>query len=61
MRQWRMESAEDIDEKVLLEYLEEAIQNQKDGKEVAPEKKPLVIPDELQKTLSENSRIEDGV
>ena len=54
MRQWRMTSPDEIDEKLLLEYLAEAIQNQRDGKIVKPEKKPLVIPDELEEAFSSN-------
>ncbi|NNF00690.1 MAG: hypothetical protein HKN25_16865 [Pyrinomonadaceae bacterium] len=57
MRQWRMKSADEIDEKLLIEYLEEAIQNQKDGKEIKPEKKALIIPDELKKALKDDSKL----
>lgn len=60
MRQWRMESAGEIDEKILIEYLEEAIQNQKDGKEIKPEKKALVIPDELKRMLEERSDVNEA-
>ena len=60
MRQWRMNSAEEIDEKLLISYLEEAIQNQKDGKEIKPEKKPLIIPHELKNALTNNSKLEEA-
>lgn len=48
LRQMRFASLEEIDEKVVKAYIEEAIQNQKAGKEFKPEKKVLVIPEELQ-------------
>lgn len=60
MRQWRFESVEDIDEKLLLEYIHEAIQNQKNGKEIKPEKKPLVIPDELKEALASDAQLSEA-
>jgi uncharacterized protein YdeI (YjbR/CyaY-like superfamily) len=57
MRQWRMGSEDDIDRKMVLEYLEEAIQNQKDGKEIKPEKKRLVVPDELATTFVDKPEV----
>ncbi len=48
MRQLRFTSDEEIDEKLVKEYVAEAIQNQKEGKEIKPEKKvSFEIPDEL--------------
>ncbi|WP_420578559.1 YdeI/OmpD-associated family protein [Ekhidna sp.] len=52
MRQWRFESVDEIDEKLVRSYIEEAIQNQKKGKEIKPEKKPLLVPDELKEALA---------
>ncbi|AOW21329.1 YdeI/OmpD-associated family protein [Urechidicola croceus] len=59
MRQWRFETIKEIDEKLILKYLNEAIQNQKDGKEikVIRNKKPVEIPIELQNVLDENSEL----
>ncbi len=57
LRQWRMNSTEEIDEKILLEYLKEAIQNQKAGKEVKPEKKTLVIPEDLTNALKRDTKL----
>lgn len=54
MRQWRFESFEEIDDKLIIQYTEEAIANQKAGKEIKLEKKPLVIPAELQHALNED-------
>ena len=57
MRQWRFRSIEEIDEKLVLQYIAEAIQNQKDGKEIKPEKKPLIIPVELKEALASDSQL----
>lgn len=57
LRQMRFESLEDIDENVVLSYIKEAIENQKLGKELNPERKgkTVVIPKELQKELKADS------
>lgn len=48
MRKWTFQSVEEMDEKLITAYINEAIQNQKDGKEIKPQKKKeLVIPYEL--------------
>jgi len=57
LRQWRMNSAGEIDKKLLLEYLEEAIENQKDGKEIKPKKKPLIIPAELTNAFKRDAKL----
>ena len=45
MRQWRFTSGEEIDEKLILAYVQEAIANEKQGKKLRPEKKEaLPIP-----------------
>lgn len=56
MRQWRFTSIEEIDSELVLAYLEEAIQNHKDGKVIKPTrtKKPLIIPPELETALANN-------
>lgn len=59
MRQWRFESVDEIDEKLVRSYIEEAIQNQKDGKEVKPEKKPLLVPDELKEALASDGLLSE--
>ena len=58
MRQWRFSSEKEIDEKLVLEYLDEAIQNQKDGKEIKPaRKKTFSLPDELVDYFSKNENV----
>ncbi len=58
LRQWRFRSINDIDEKLIKKYLEEAISNQKKGKEIKPDRnKPFIIPEELENTFSENPEL----
>lgn len=51
MRQWRFQTFDEMDEGLILTYVEEAIANQKAGKTIKPQKKELVIPPELQSEL----------
>jgi len=61
MRQWRFSSIEEIDESVILAYLEEAIQNQKDGKEIKPaRKKELVVPQELEEAFAKDRNLKEA-
>lgn len=63
LRQWRFTSLQEIRDhrKTILAYLEEACQNQKDGKEIKPDrKKPLVIPPELEKALGRDPALRDS-
>jgi uncharacterized protein YdeI (YjbR/CyaY-like superfamily) len=58
LRQMRFNSIEEIDEKLVLEYVKEAIKNQKDGKEIKPAKKALVaVPKELKNELQKNTKL----
>jgi len=54
MRQWRMKGADEINAALILDYVNEAIENQKAGKIIAPQKKAnkrLVLPAELKGAL----------
>lgn len=56
-RQWRFGSADEIrrDGDLILSYLEEAISNQEQGKEIRPRrKKTEELPDEMRKVLLQN-------
>jgi len=57
LRQWRFNSIDAIDEQLILKYVKEAIENQKLGKEIKPQrnKKAVIIPNELQKALQANA------
>lgn len=62
MRQWRFTSVDEIQKEaqVIRDYIEEAIENQKQGKEIKSAKnKPLVIPEELQIALDKDPILKD--
>lgn len=60
LRQMRFESIDEIDKHTVLAYVTEAIENQKLGKEIRPEKKgkTIVIPKELQIALETNKNFQ---
>lgn len=61
MRQLRFYSLEEIDDDLIRLYVAEAIQNQKDGKEIKPErKKEVVIPEELLERLKQDQNLKDS-
>ncbi len=55
LRQWRFNSISEMDEKLIKKYVLEAIENQRAGLELKPEKKQLVLPDELAQALKANA------
>jgi len=60
MRQWRFTSVDEIDDKLVLKYVNEAIENQKEGKELKPERsKPVIIPDDLKEVFNEDKELEN--
>ena len=56
LRQMRFESIETIDKAIVLAYVKEAIENQKLGKEIKPDrsKKETIIPEALNTTLEKD-------
>jgi len=59
LRQWRFSSVDEIDDELVLRYVNEAIENQKQGKELKPDReRKLIIPDELQQALNDNKLLE---
>ncbi|WP_033956284.1 YdeI/OmpD-associated family protein [Psychroserpens jangbogonensis] len=62
LRQMRFERIDDIDKNIVLAYVKEAIENQKLGKEIKPERntKALVIPEELNQILKTQSNVNDS-
>ena len=60
MRQLRFQSEEEIDAEVVMPLLLEAIENQKLGKEIKPQKKKLEIPDELKEAVSNSSQLSEA-
>lgn len=60
LRQWRFTSVDEIDEELVLKYVNEAIQNQKDGKELKPDRnKPVIIPEELTQAFFDDTELEN--
>ena len=62
LRQWRFNSVKEIEEesKTIKQYLEEAILNQKQGKEIKPErKKPLEISKELNAIFKKDKKVKE--
>ena len=58
MRQWRFTSESKIDKKLVIKYLEEAIENEKKGLKVKRINKPLVIPPQLENIFKSNKDVE---
>lgn len=52
MRNLKFESIDDVDETIILDYVQQAIENEKAGLKVKFQKKALVIPPELAKKLT---------
>ena len=57
LRQLRFTNKEQINKSIILDYVFEAIDNQKKGLEVKTEKKPLIIPKELKNLFNENKKL----
>lgn len=60
LRHWKFNSKKEIDEKLVKEYLLEAIDNQKKGKQIKPTvKKPIEIPLELKSAFVKNKKLKN--
>ena len=57
LRQMRFNSANEIDEKLILAYIKEAIEIEEKGLAIPKEKKETIIPEILQKELDRNSEL----
>ncbi len=56
MRHWKFQSLDEVDEKIVLGYMKEALDNQKKGLEIKAEKtKEIEIPELLQSKLDSDS------
>lgn len=53
LRQWRFKKVQDMDEKKILRYINEAIQTVRDGKELVPEKQNVLQPEGILKEVLE--------
>lgn len=57
LRQWRFESADEIDAKLIKAYVKETIETQRRGVEIKPDRsKPVTVPPELKKALQKNKK-----
>ena len=60
LRQWRIRTEDEIDEGLLRSYIEESIENQRQGREIkADRNKPLEIPDELASVLAKSADLRE--
>ncbi|WP_179344903.1 YdeI/OmpD-associated family protein [Winogradskyella ursingii] len=62
LRQMRFESLDDINDAVVLSYINEAIANQKAGKEIKPKRasKKVDVPPELNSILKANKNLQES-
>lgn len=60
LRQWRFNSKEEINETLILAYIREAIENEKLGKSIKPQKKEFTIPAALQKAFDEHPALAEA-
>lgn len=60
LRQWRFSSKEEVDEAAVLEYINEAITNEKQGKNSKPQKKEPIISELFQKELDADANLADA-
>ena len=61
LRQWRFTSTAELDEKLILRYLNEAIANEKAGLSIKPEKKEAMQCDFFQAALDKNTVLKSAL
>lgn len=60
LRQWRFLPDDEVDDALVLAYVQEAIANQQAGKEIKPEKKELIIPEALEAAFAESATLREA-
>ncbi|MFC6096134.1 YdeI family protein [Flavobacterium qiangtangense] len=60
LRQWRFTSKKEIDEKLVLKYILEAIENEKKGLAIKPQKKEMPKSDFLEKQFNSDSDLKNA-
>ena len=60
LRQWRFASKEEINEKEILEYILEAIENEKQGKIIKPSKKEAIVSELLDVEMVKNPALKEA-
>jgi uncharacterized protein YdeI (YjbR/CyaY-like superfamily) len=54
LRQWRFTSKEEVQENTILNYIREAIENERQGKIIKPEKGKMIVSELFEKELNAN-------
>lgn len=60
LRQWRFTSKEEVNEKEILEYIAEAIENEKQGKIIKSSKKEAIVSELLEKEMTQNPVLKEA-
>lgn len=60
LRQWRFTSKEEVNEKEVLAYINEAIENEKQGKVIKATKKEAIVSELLQKEMDKNPALAEA-
>lgn len=60
LRQWRFESGNELGEKLIINYVNEAIEIEKAGLAIKPEKKSDAVPEVLQQALDSDSALKNA-
>lgn len=60
LRQWRFSSKEEVNEAAVLQYIFEAIENEKQGKNFKPEKGKIIISELFQKELDADTNLSEA-
>jgi uncharacterized protein YdeI (YjbR/CyaY-like superfamily) len=60
LRQWRFTSKEEVNETAILDYILEAIANEKQGKSIKPEKGKVFVSDFFEKELDSNPILKEA-
>ena len=60
LRQWRFTSKEEVDEAAVLDYIKEAIENEKQGKNSIPEKKTPIFSELFHKEFDANTALAEA-
>lgn len=60
LRQWRFSSKEEVNKKMMLAYIHEAIENEKLGKSIKPKRKKATIPKLFEKELATDTNLAEA-
>ena len=60
LRQWRFTSKDEVNEKEVLAYIAEAIENEKQGKVIKPSKKEAIVSELFQKEINQNQALAEA-